>query len=227
MNELNKRSRLINDTDITGADSPDDRCKMLKLRLLSKQKYDRSLCHHQLLATYQNFSSRGAYGRSIVVAHVIDPGLAVKSDQTPCACSVQLPLVRHRHVVPARKRIGNPGRAHRIEDVALRAQDGRAQRPVLGLLNAPSQLSMIRNGDPALLVENACQTVTLVREEGDGGEDILGHVHDDEESVLGIYGTKVPVMPVLPVTSIAFSTVDKRRGLRCLRNLCFRGPFEI
>ena len=86
---------------------------------------------------------------------------------------------------------------------------------------------MILHRHPALLFVNACQTFTLVGEQGDSRVDVLGHVDDDEDSVLGIDGTKVAVMPVLSVPSIAFSTVDQRRDLRCLCNLCFRRPCKI
>lgn len=90
----------------------------------------------------------------IFVACVINPGLAVKSYQTPRAWSVQFPLVGNRHVIPAGKRIGNPRSAHRIHYIAFWAQDGRAQRLMVGLLNALSEPSMVLDRDPALFVED-------------------------------------------------------------------------
>ena len=151
----------------------------------------------------------------------------MKPHQPPRARPVQLPLIRHGHIIPARKRIRDPSRAHRIQNVALGAQDGRAQRLVFRLLDALADMSMVFYGNPALPVEDAREPFALVREEGDGAVDVRGHVDDDEEAVLGINGAEVAVVPVLPVAAIAFRAVDQGRDLRRLRNLGFGRPFEV
>ena len=144
----------------------------------------------------------------IFITRVINPGRAVKSDQSPRACSIQLPLVGDRHIIPARKRVGDPRRAHRVQSVAFRAQHGGSQRLVLGLLDAVSKLSVILDGYPAVFVENVREAFAFVREQGDGRVDVLGHVHDDEESGFGVDGAKVAVMAVLFAASVASAAVD-------------------
>ena len=151
----------------------------------------------------------------------------MKSHQSPRTCSIQLPLVSDRHIIPAGKCIRDPRRAHRVQPVAIRAQDGRAQRLVFGLLDALSELSVILDGYPAVFVEDVCEAFAFVREERDGRVDVFGHVHHDEESVLGVDGAEVAVVAVLLAASVASTAVDQRRGLRCLRDLRFGGPFEV
>ena len=132
----------------------------------------------------------------------------MKSHQSSRARSIQLPLVSNRHIVSTWERIRDPRRAHRVQSVTFRAQDGRAQRLVFGLLDALSELSMVLDGDPAVFVEDVCEAFALVREERDSRVDVLGHVHDDEESVFGVDGTKVAVMAVLLAASVASTAVD-------------------
>ena len=86
---------------------------------------------------------------------------------------------------------------------------------MLRLLRARVELSVILDGDPvpSLVRVSARQPLALVREEGDGRVDRLGHVDDDAHAVFRVDGAEVAVVSVFSAASAALS-FDEGGGLR-------------